>query len=168
MKRILAIDPITRGFGFAVLEGPDVLVDWGLKGTSQWHESRNAWCLRQVGDLIDFYQPDAVVLEEHADPHSRRCSRIRHLLDGITEVARARGIKARRIPKRRLGRVFSPGRATKYKAALAIAGRFPELVVRLPPIRKPWMSEDARMGIFDAVALALAFFGRERIRSPAA
>jgi hypothetical protein len=168
MKRILAIDPITRGFGFAVLEGPDVLVDWGLKGTSQWREPRNAWCLRQIGDLIDRYQPDALVLEEHADPRSRRCSRIRHLLDGISELALARGVKVQRISKRRLGRAFSSGRATKYKAALAIAGRFPELAVRLPSIRKPWMSEDVRMGIFDAVALALALFARKRIRSSAA
>ena len=28
--RILAIAPSTRGFGFAVLEGQDTLVDWGV------------------------------------------------------------------------------------------------------------------------------------------
>jgi hypothetical protein len=39
-----------------------------------------------------------------------------------------------------------------------IAKRFPEeLGSRLPPERKPWMSEDSRMNIFDAVALALVF-----------
>ena len=27
-----------------------------------------------------------------------------------------------------------------------------------PPPRKPWMSEDRRMGLFDAAALALVFF----------
>ena len=36
--------------------------------------------------------------------------------------------------------------------------RFPELAPRLPRSRKPWMSEDYRMSIFDAVALALTFF----------
>ena len=34
--------------------------------------------------------------------------------------------------------------------------------VGLPPERKPWMSGDARMAIFDAVAFALALFGSER------
>jgi len=29
--RILAIAPATRGFGFAVLEGLDMLADWGVK-----------------------------------------------------------------------------------------------------------------------------------------
>ena len=31
--RVLAIDPSTRGFGFAVLEGPERLIDWGVKET---------------------------------------------------------------------------------------------------------------------------------------
>ena len=30
-KRIITIDPVTRGFGFAVLEGPEDLIDWGVK-----------------------------------------------------------------------------------------------------------------------------------------
>jgi hypothetical protein len=37
-----------------------------------------------------------------------------------------------------------------------LATRFPEeLAPRLPPKRKPWISEDYRMDIFDAVALAI-------------
>jgi len=47
---------------------------------------------------------------------------------------------------------------TKQEIAIAIAERFPELAPRLPRFRKPWMSEDYRMSIFDAVALALTFF----------
>jgi hypothetical protein len=36
--------------------------------------------------------------------------------------------------------------------------QFPdELSTRLPPKRKPWKSEDSRMDIFDAVALAVVF-----------
>jgi hypothetical protein len=55
--------------------------------------------------------------------------------------------------------VFSEsGASTKYEIAVAIAQRFPELAPRLPRFRKPWMSEDYRMSIFDAVALAIAFF----------
>ena len=42
---------------------------------------------------------------------------------------------------------------TKHMLAEIIAKRFPEeLGSRLPPKRKPWMSEDFRMNIFDAVA----------------
>jgi hypothetical protein len=41
---------------------------------------------------------------------------------------------------------------------MAIAKRFPELALRLPRFRKPWMSEDYRMSIFDAAAFGLAYF----------
>jgi len=47
---------------------------------------------------------------------------------------------------------------TKDGVAEIIAKQFPdELGSRLPPQRRPWTSEDYRMGIFDAMALALAF-----------
>jgi hypothetical protein len=163
MKRVLALDPIRKGFGFAVLEGPRDLIDWGLKGTSRWEEARERWCLRQVADLIDFYQPDRVVIEDCLDSRSRRAQTSRRLIERMCVVARERDVVGRRISRAELRRAFAPeGAGTKYKMALAVAARFPELAWRVPPIRKPWMSEDARMGIFDAVALALAFFSQQR------
>jgi len=47
---------------------------------------------------------------------------------------------------------------SKDTIAAAIAKRIPTLGRFLPPPRKLWKSEDARMGIFDAAALALTFF----------
>jgi hypothetical protein len=48
---------------------------------------------------------------------------------------------------------------TKHALANIIAERFPEeLGFLLPPKRRDWMSEDYRMPIFDAAALALAYF----------
>ena len=47
---------------------------------------------------------------------------------------------------------------TKHGIAQTIAKHIPALSLYLPPARKPWMSEDARMGLFDAAALALMFF----------
>jgi hypothetical protein len=45
---------------------------------------------------------------------------------------------------------------TKHALAEIIAERFPEeLGFLLPPKRRDWMSQDSRMDIFDAVALAL-------------
>jgi hypothetical protein len=169
MKRVLAIDPITRGFGFAVLEGPDCLVDWGVKGTNRYSRDRNGWCLRQLADLIALYQPELLLVEDSSANGSRRSERVDRLIQMARDAALERGVKVRAIPRTKLGRAFvHDSQATKYRMALAIAGRFPELARRLPPIRKPWMSEDTRMGIFDAVALALAFYARERLRAPGA
>jgi hypothetical protein len=47
---------------------------------------------------------------------------------------------------------------TKHRLAETIARRIPGLQLYVPPVRKPWMSEDARMGIFDAAALASVYF----------
>ena len=58
--RVLAVDPSTRGFGFAILEGPDRLIDWAVKETKV---NKNAKSLKLIDDLIDRYQPSVVVVE---------------------------------------------------------------------------------------------------------
>jgi hypothetical protein len=50
------------------------------------------------------------------------------------------------------------GATTKQKIAEMIAKQIPALNLYVPPERKPWMSEDPRMGIFDAAALAWMYF----------
>ena len=73
----LAIDPITWGYGFAILDGPQDLIDWDLQGTSRREEPRERWCLRQIGVLIDRYGPDRIVVEDCLDARSRRGKRSR-------------------------------------------------------------------------------------------
>lgn len=50
------------------------------------------------------------------------------------------------------------GAVTKHRIAETIANHIPALTLSLPPTRKSSMSEDARMGIFDAAALTWLFF----------
>ena len=45
--------------------------------------------------------------------------------------------------------------ATKQAIASRLAQIFPELLPHLPPERKPWMTEDDRMSVFDAVSFAV-------------
>ena len=45
---------------------------------------------------------------------------------------------------------------TKWDVADAIAGWFPEIADRLPHRRKPWETEDERIGLFMALAAAVA------------
>ena len=46
---------------------------------------------------------------------------------------------------------------TKHQRAQAVIERFPVLAQKLPPKRKPWESEDYRMSMFAAAALAVAY-----------
>jgi Holliday junction resolvasome RuvABC endonuclease subunit len=154
--RVLAIDPSTRGFGFAILEGPDRLIDWGVKETRTHKKKRS---LESVAHLIEAYQPGALVVEECATKGSRRCNRVVDLIDTISKIATKNNLKVRRFPRLSIKKAFlQTGVKNKYDIALAISRQFPELQPRLPRFRKPWMSEDYRMSIFDAVAMATICF----------
>jgi RNase H-fold protein (predicted Holliday junction resolvase) len=75
--RVLAIDPSTRGFGFAVLERPNRLIDWGVKETKK---NKNVRTLKLIEDLIDRYLPNVIAVEDYAGKGSRRCRRIQGLM----------------------------------------------------------------------------------------
>ena len=150
--RVLAIDPTTRGIGFAVLEGPERLVDWGVK---QAGEDKNAECVEIVRELIDRYRRHALVIEDAQDESSLRRERVGELLEDIRRMARERRVKVLDVTPNRIRQAFAP---KKDVIAAAIAGRFPELQPRLPKMRTLRMSEQYKMPVFDAMSFALTFF----------
>ena len=161
--RILAIAPSTRGFGFAVLDGKETLVDWGVKSVNG---NKNAQSLEKVEGLIAYYLPEVIIMEDHSAKNSRRSSRIRELGRQIISAGSNRKIRVRLFSRQRVRRMFfADGEGTKHALAEILAKRFPEeLGPRLPPKRRPWTSEDYRMDIFDAVALVLVFRQRKSAR----
>ena len=163
--RVLAIDPSSRGLGFAVLEGPERLIDWGVRqAAAESDEAKNAECVKTVAELIDRYQPHALAIEDAATDDSRRCERVQRLLEEIRALARDKRIKVMSLTPERVRSAFAP---TKDVIAAAIAGRFPELAPRLPRPRTLTMSEQYEMPVFDAMAFAQAFFcfrNRKRLR----
>ena len=154
--RVLAIDPFARGFGFAILEGAECPIDWGVK---EARKDKAALCMRQIVRLIEYYQPDVLVVEDWRDPGCRRCPRVRALLREILELAASRKVTTRRFSRRTVRAAFAHcGAFSKHEIAGAIARHLPDLAPWQPPFRKSWMSEDYRECIFDAFALALAVF----------
>ena len=61
-QRVLAIDPANRGFGYAVLEGPQSLLDWGVTGT---RTTTTGDLAQHAETLIDTYEPDMIVVEDY-------------------------------------------------------------------------------------------------------
>jgi hypothetical protein len=156
-RRVLAIDPFSRGVGFAVLEGPDRLIDWGTRSTGQ---ADNARAARVIAKLIDRFRPDVLALEDWDSAGSRRCDRVQKLLDRIA-ATEGRRVLVRVINRREIRAIGPlPLTSTKQGRASFLAERFPELQAFLPPVRKPWMPEDDRMAIFDAASFAAACFRR--------
>ena len=152
--RILAIAPGTRGFGYAVFEGQDTLVDWGIKSVTG---NKNTRCLEEIAAMIAHYQPGVLVLENILTKDSKRCVRVRTLTKKIAALASSRKVHSVFFSRNHIQQIFfADGKGTKHALAEMVANRFPEeLGFRLPPKRQPWMSQDCRMDIFDAVALGL-------------
>lgn len=148
---ILAIAPSTRGFGFAVMEG-DTLIDWGVKSVQG---DKNPGSIMKIRELMDQYQPSVVVSPDALARDSRRAPRIRELVKQTITLARSHNIKVVLSTRGQVMKsFFANGKGTKYVVARVLAEQFPdELADRLPPKRRPWMSEDYRMDIFEAVAL---------------
>ena len=153
-SRILTIDPTVKGYAYAVLEGPDALIEWGTAQVAPKH--KNLACLQSIEQKIIRYQPDSLVLEDCRGKHSRRRERVERLLRGASYLGERHGLRRWRVSRSRVETAFgNGGRINKQKIAEAIAEKFPVLKARLPRIRKIYMSEDERMSIFDALSFAL-------------
>lgn len=159
--RILALAPSTRGVGFAVLEGKDSLVDWGVKSVKG---DKNSQSLLKIEALIAAYQPGALVFQDFAHKDSRRSARIRTLGRQVVEVAAKLKVSVTLFSNEQVRQVFfEDGQGTKHAIAEVLAQRFPEeLGFQLPPKRKLWESEDHQMAVFDAVALVLVYVCRRQ------
>ena len=152
--RVLGVAPSSRGFGFAIIEGLNTLVDWGVKSITG---DKNNGSIAKVQELVAHYEPDVIVLENTSIKPFRRSARIRALVKRIVAIAENLRVTVALFSRKHVRQAFfADGRGTKYALAEIIAKKYPEeLGFRLPPKRRPWMSEDYRMDIFDAVALAL-------------
>jgi len=157
---VFAVFPSARGFGYAVFEGPKSLVDWGVKGVRG--RQKNLASLTKVRELLAFYRPDVLVLEDYEGHGSRRARRIEILFNLIAAHAEGEGMRTASFSRAEVRDSF--GLTAKREIAESIVREFPELEPRLPPVRRIWMSEDRRMNIFDAAALAITFFNSKSRR----
>lgn len=150
--RILGLAPSPPGVGVAVIEGVNSLVGWDMKRV---RKSSNSECMIKVEKAIDYYEPQVIVMEDG----SERSSRHRALIKRIAALAEKRGVSVVVLSRKQVRRVFfGEGMGSKDLLAEILVERFPEeLGARLPRKRRASTSEDHRMGMFEAVALALAF-----------
>jgi hypothetical protein len=156
---VLAVYPNTRGFGFVLFEGVFSPVDWGIvraRGTDKNHS-----CLTRFERMVSWQRPDVLILEDMTVEGCRRYARIRDLNQAIAEAAAREKILSIQYTVARVRDYFAQLSAfTRYARAEFIADHITVFRPLLPPPRKIWNSEDARMSIFDAAALALTFFNR--------
>jgi hypothetical protein len=162
----LAVYLNSRGCSFVLFEGTLSPHDWGIfecRGAK-----KDASCLRKMTELLDRYDVDALIIQHTGPDGTRRALRVSTLNTGLETAAREHGVPIFKYSRADVYLTFaSAGFTNKQSLAEVIAEHIPAFEGYVPPPRKPWMSEDARMGLFDAAALALVFFERaNKLDSP--
>ncbi|MEY9604306.1 hypothetical protein ABIF74_008998 [Bradyrhizobium japonicum] len=154
---VLSIYVNTRGFSFILLEGHLAPFDWGIRETRG--PRKCDMCLRRITHLFDLYAPDLLVIQDTSTQGTERARWIGNLNASIAALAKVRDIPIFAYSRDQVRDAFARyGCPNKQSLAELIAKHIPAFEQYVPPPRKPWMSEDRRMGLFDAAALALVFF----------
>ncbi|MGH1428736.1 MAG: hypothetical protein ACRBEE_12405 [Arenicella sp.] len=154
--KVLSIYPNIHGFAFSYFESPRDLVDWGnisFKGKNYDQKLQN---------LIDTLNPEIIVTEDNKGSESGRSKRVNKILDDLYKLTKKNNIYLKKYSPSMIKGVFDCFEAyNKHERAILVASWFPELTTKLPPKRKIWLPEHYRMGVFDSMTYALAFFYTE-------
>lgn len=154
VTRVLALDVRASRFAFAACEGDRKLLDWGVRSFRKGVNAVTGPVNQKCGALMDYFAPSVIVVKRRdGDTNERR----RAMYEAVLLEAAKRRIPVRLLSRKTVNQVFAGSNRNKYAVAQAVAKRFPELAPRLPPPPKIWKSEDYRLSIFDAAALAVAY-----------
>jgi hypothetical protein len=153
LVRILAIDLHPRSFGYAVIENPTKLRDWGVCSYRRKGTPKDVLIRRRLRPLLKFWKPTFLVLRDGRGMIPRQKLLRERFLEGVVAEAETYGVCVR-SPKSAQDRAE---KLTKHERARAVAKRFPVLVEKLTPKRRPWESEHYSMSIFEALAAAIAY-----------
>lgn len=152
---VMSIFLNARGFAYAAFEGPLSPVDWGISDVRG--KRKNARCIELLARLTRRLAPDVLILRS---PGDKACfQRLRKLTAEVEALANTVSIPVQKIARKQINDAFSDLMPlSRYTIVEAIARNIPAFEQYVPLRRKIWQSEDRRMGLFDAAALALAFY----------
>ncbi len=156
-KRVIAFDVRSRSFAFAIFEGPNELIDFGVRSFRRGANAVQVPPRERLAALFDEFYPAVVVRRDSLPRGSKWKLRID---DALLQESQEHRIPVRYIPRRAVKKVFLGHDGNKHEIATVLAQRFPVLAAKLPSKRKCWQSEDYRMSVFDAAALGVAYFRR--------
>lgn len=156
MKRILAIDLRSTRVGFAVLEVPIRLVEWGKRAiTADSCSPLVSWLIRRYGIRV-------VVIRGIGIGSRRNTSRLRNGMRIVCKISRANELQLIVISERDIKNALSRHqRRTKFEIATLMTTIFPELSHYLPRPRRFYDPENKKMSAFDAIALAVIYLASQ-------
>jgi hypothetical protein len=161
-KRLLALEVRASRLGFAVLERPARLLDWGVRSFGEQHGKLGSAVSDRIATLLAFHRPSTVVVRIRQFHSAVQNRRFLAIMAAIREETRRHSTKFFVLTTRQVRDCFTPnGQFTKHDIATNHAKQFEELSWKLPDRRKAYQSEAPAMLVFDALANGVAFVGRE-------
>jgi hypothetical protein len=167
--RILAFDVRRSRFGYALFEGPTRLLDWGASAIQPGSTSPTATATvsRRIAVILKIGLPAAIVVKRSRRNKRKEARNRVPIVKAILREAIARQIPVCFMSRKEIQQVFHIFRAsTKDEIACTLVHIFPELLIRLPPKRQVWQTEQHAMIVFDAIATGIAYWQRHGAQLP--
>ena len=155
IPRILAINPGTKYFGYAVFHGSD-LRDWGIKTLAgKWSKEKIEKAKQIIKNWIDRYGSSILAIKR-LHP-SRRSENLEKLVIQIKELARRKGMKIYQYSINEVKNFFSPERKiNKKQLAEILTSKHQSLFYELKSAKSH--RNQYRIRMFEAVALGSICF----------
>ena len=151
--RILAVEVRAARLGYAVLETPRELRDFGALLFSSPRRAR-----QRVARLISLYRPAVLVLPGMGARYPRDMQIRKRIIRVARDEARKMKIPVVRVHERGFKSFFGQYSCRdKYDVAAVLAQWFPELTWRVPPKLDFYDPEPRQMLYFDSIALVAAY-----------
>ena len=148
--RILGVAPTSRGFAYALTEGPNRLLDWARCDLVPVAKLEN-----RLGPLLERTCPLFVASE--VARNEKQSERTRAFNGALKTACAREGVMILCVERQT---VYVPGRGerpvTNHQIAEVAAERFSEIANKLPRRRRVWQGRDDRIGVLIAAALACA------------
>lgn len=156
---VLAIYPNFRGFGYSVHEKALKVIDTQVISI---RPISNAVALKRIKEIIDYYVPEIVVLEDYKGVGSRKSKRVQKLIDTISKYGEKKNLTVKAYSRADIRFTFSNFNAhTKHEIAAVITENVPFMKNRIMKKRKTTETEKYMASSFDAVSLGITHYYSE-------
>jgi Holliday junction resolvasome RuvABC endonuclease subunit len=153
---ILSLYPNSIGFGYAIMDNALSVIN---SQVVQVRPISNTQALKRIKEIITYYEPKIVVIENYHGIGSLKSKRIQKLIEAITRYAIQKNLKIHKYSRSDIRFVFSNFNAhTKYEISCIIAENIKSMEYKLMKPRKISESEKYMAGAFDAVSLGVTHY----------
>lgn len=165
--RIVAIAIRSQRLGLAVLEDSLGLMDWRTLHYESNHTERIQAAKQKLTSLFALYMPSVIVVERSRLSKALNAPNVEAIARFLRRESRLRTIPMLIMRRKDVRDTFRNSQGgSKDAIAAELTQMFPELLSKLPPRRRIWHGEHPTMPLFDAVALAVAYWDRQGDRDP--